>query len=253
MNDPKSMIAATYDRSAADFAALADYLVYRHLAAPLAARLRGLKGTVLDVAGGAGALARQLERAVVVDISLGQLLHGTVEAKVAGDAEALPFRDDAFAAAGSAFGINHFPRPEVAVAEMGRVAPVVGLVTWARPADAYAPKEIVLDTVARHAGRSRTDAGDLIEEMTEAMGSVAALRGVLKGAGLAAEEVEEIAVDVPWPGVAQFVDYRLAMTGVGHLVDDPDAVRAEAAAAIARLPAAALEWRPRLVVAIGRR
>ena len=63
-----------------------------------------------------------------------------------------------------------------------RVAPVVGLLTWARPEEHYAPKQIVLDAVERHAGRFRTEAGDLIDEMTDATGSVVAVTGLLEGA-----------------------------------------------------------------------
>lgn len=252
MSDPKSLIAAAYDRSAADFAEFAATLVYRHLSVPLVERLRAVNGLVLDVAGGTGALSHQLERALTLDISREQLLQSPVALKVVSDAESLPFSTDAFAAAASAFGINHFPHPDAAVGEMARVAPFVALTTWARPDAPYAPKEIALEVVRRHAGRSRTDAGDLIEEMTNATGSVGAIAGLLEGAGLSAE-VEEVAVEVPWPGVETFVDYRMTMTGVGDLIEDLDAARAEATAEIEKLPPSELEWRPRLVVGVGRR
>jgi ubiquinone/menaquinone biosynthesis C-methylase UbiE len=252
VSDPKSLIAAAYDRSAVEFAEYAAKLVYRHLSVPLAGRLRDLRGLVLDVAGGTGALAHQLDRVLTLDISLEQLLQNPVELKVVADAEALPFAADSFAASASAFGINHFPRPDRAVAEMARVAPIVGLATWARPDDPYPPKQIVLDAVERHAGRSRTEAGDLIEEMTEATGSVSAIEKLLDGAGLTSE-VEEITVEVPWPGADQFVDYRISMTGVLDAIEDVHELRAEVIAEIEELPAADLEWRPRLVVGLARR
>lgn len=175
MSDPKSLIAAAYDRSAADFAEYAAKLVYRHLSGPVAERLRDLPGLVLDVAGGTGALSHHLERVLTLDISRAQLLQNPVALKVVADAEALPFAPDSFAAAASAFGINHFPRPDTAVAEMARVAPVVALATWARPEDPYRPKKIVLDAVERHAGRARTAAGDLIDAMTDSTGSIPAI------------------------------------------------------------------------------
>jgi SAM-dependent methyltransferase len=246
----KALIAASYERSASDFAQFADTLVYRHLAAPLAARLEGTAGTILDVASGTGALARLLERPVASDISHGQLVHNPVELRVVADAEGLPFRARTFAAAVCAFGINHFPDARAAVSEMARVGSVVGLTTWVRPEAPYAPKEIVLDLVARHAGRSRTDAGDLVDELTKATGSVVAIETLLEGAGLSAE-VREIAVEVPWPGSAQFVDYRMSTTGVTSMLDDHDAVRREAIAAVDALPHAELAWSPRLVVGIG--
>jgi ubiquinone/menaquinone biosynthesis C-methylase UbiE len=252
VSDPKALIAAAYDRSAPEFAEYAAEPVYRHLSVPLAERLHDAGGLVLDVAGGTGALAHQLQRAVTLDISMEQLLQNPIDLKVVADAEVLPFRADSFAAAASAFGINHFPDPGAAVREMARVAPVVGLLTWARPDAPYAPKQIVLDAVERHAGRSRTEAGDLIEEMTNATGSVEAVTALLEGVGLHAE-VEEIAVQVPWPGTELFVDYRMSMTGVTDMIEDVDEVRAEAIAAIEALHEAQLEWRPRLVIGVGRR
>ena len=90
-------------------------------------------GPVLDVAAGSGALGRLLPVAVALDLSAAQLRHNPLGARLQGDAERLPFRDDSFAAAGCAFGINHFPDPAAAVAEMARVAPLVGVLTWARP------------------------------------------------------------------------------------------------------------------------
>lgn len=252
MADPKALIAAAYDRTAAEFAELSAKLVYRHLSVPVAERLHDVHGLVLDVAGGTGALAHQLEHPLTLDISLEQLLQNPIDSKVVADAEALPFRSDAFAAAASAFGINHFPDPQAAVTEMARVAPVVCLLTWARPEDRFAPREIVFDVVQRHAGRSRTEAGDLIDEMTNATGSVDAVRRLLEAAGLHTE-VEEIAVEVPWPGVEKFVDYRMSATGVTDLIDDPAAARSEAIAEIEALPEAELRWRPRLVLGMGRR
>jgi ubiquinone/menaquinone biosynthesis C-methylase UbiE len=50
-----------------------------------------------------------------------------------GDATKRLFSEAHDTAAGCAFGINHFPDPAAAVAEMARVAPLVGLLTWARP------------------------------------------------------------------------------------------------------------------------
>ena len=252
MTDPKAVIAAAYDRTAAEFAELSAKLVYRHLSVPLAERLHDVDGLVLDVAGGTGALAHQLESPLTLDISLEQLLQNPIESRVVADAEALPFRSDAFAAAASAFGINHFPNPEGAIEEMARVAPVVGLLTWVRPEDRFAPKEIVFDVVQRHAGRSRTEAGDLIDEMTNATGSVDAVRGLLGAAGLDAE-VEEIVVEVPWPGAEKFVDYRMSATGVTDMIGDVPAARSEALEEIEALPEADLRWRPRLVLGIGRR
>jgi ubiquinone/menaquinone biosynthesis C-methylase UbiE len=247
----KRIIAESYDLSAAGFSNFADRLVYSYLAAPLADALREVTGAILDVACGTGALGRLLKDVVETDISYAQLARNAMPLRVAADAERLPFTEEAFAGAACAFGINHFPDPLAAVREMARVAPIVGLTTWQRPDDLFEPKEIVLETIAAHAGGARTEAGELVDEMTQAMGSVGALEDVLAGADLA-PEVDTVRVEVPWPGPDAFIDYRLSMIGVLGGLIDPDAVRAEAKRRIETLPDDRVRWRPRLVIGIGR-
>src|SRR4029453_10424900 len=169
----------------------------------------GPGGPVLDVAAGSGALGRLLPDAVALDLSAAQLRHNPLAARLQGDAERLPFRDDAFAAAGCAFGINHFPDPGAALAEMARVAPLVGVLTWTRPEAPYLPKQAVMEVLARRAGSDRTLVGTLADERGERVGPPAAVRSLLEGAGLR-PDVREVRVDLPWPGAAAFVDYRLA-------------------------------------------
>jgi SAM-dependent methyltransferase len=248
----RRLFAEAYDAAAASFARSADRLVYSYLARPLARALAEAGGPVLDVAAGSGALGRLLPAAVAIDLSAGQLRHNPLPARLQGDAERLPFRDDAFAAAGCAFGINHFPDPAAALTEMARVAPLVGVLTWVRPEAAYRPKQAIMEVVARHAGSDRTAAGVLADELGERVGSPAAVRVLLDGAGLR-PEVAEVSVELPWPGAAAFVDYRLATVGVAGLVADPAIVRREAIAAVAALPPDALPWSPRLVLGVGRR
>jgi SAM-dependent methyltransferase len=248
----KRLFADAYDAAAASFARSADRLVYTYLARPLARALAGAGGPFLDVAAGSGALGRLLPGAVALDLSAAQLRHNPLAGRLQGDAERLPFRDDAFAAAGCAFGINHFPDPGAALAEMARVAPLVGVLTWTRPEAPYLPKQAVMEVLARRAGSDRTLVGTLADELGERVGSPAAVRSLLEGAGLR-PDVREVRVDLPWPGAAAFVDYRLATIGVAGLVDDPAAVRREAIAAVAALPPDTLPWTPRLVLGVGRR
>ncbi|HYN16893.1 MAG TPA: methyltransferase domain-containing protein, partial [Actinomycetes bacterium] len=209
----KRLFADAYDAAAAGFARSADRLVYTYLARPLARALAQAGGPVLDVAAGSGALGRLLPGAVALDLSAAQLRHNPLPARLQGDAERLPFRDGSFAAAGCAFGINHFPDPGAALAEMARVAPLVGVLTWARPEAPHRPKLAVQEVVARNAGSDRTAAGILADELGERVGSPAAVWALLDGAGLR-PDVTEVAVDLPWPGAAAFVDYRLATVGV---------------------------------------
>jgi SAM-dependent methyltransferase len=249
----KHELASAYDRAAPAFADDADP-VYVLLNRPLADALARLSGRTLDVAAGSGALGRLLPATVAVDISSGQLAHNPTALKVRGDAEWLPFRDGAFAAAGCAFGINHFPDPVAATAEMGRVAPVVGLLTWVRPEPPYAPKQIVNDVLVRRAGRARTDVGALLDDLGNAVGSAEAVGDLLRGAGLRSD-ARVIEVDVPWPGVDAWLAYRLGIPTAAGLVSDDDQphVRREVAAAIATLSPAELLWRARLVLGLGRR
>lgn len=83
---------------------------------------------LLDVASGPGVLtaeaANRYARPVGVDLSprmieLAQRLHPAIEYREA-DVENLPFPDCAFDAVVCAFGLGHFPRPELAVAECVR-------------------------------------------------------------------------------------------------------------------------------------
>lgn len=247
----KGRIAAGYDCIADGFAGTADLHVYRFLAAPLARALAGVAGRVLDVASGTGALARQLGDVVALDLSGAQLAHNPVRPRVQADAEALPFPDASFAAAACAFGVNHFPDPAAAVAEMARVAPLVGVLTWERPERVFAPKQTVLDLLAARVGHHRTELGLALDSMGDTVGSVAAITALLTQAGLVAD-VRTVTPELPWPGPEAFVDYRLSLPGVASLVEgDPD-FRREAISAVAALPAAACRWRPRLVLGLGR-
>lgn len=248
----KELVGHDYHVSAASYARYAEPLVYRFLCSPLVDALDSPEGPTLDVASGTGALGRLLPQAVAVDLAHGQLVLNPLACKVLGDAERLPFRDSAFAAAGCAFGLAHFPDPAVAAAEMARVAPVVGLLTWARPETPFEPKRIVLAAIERHAGVQRTPAGSIVDEMGERVGSEEVVENLLRTAGLDARAYT-VEVEVPWPGTDAFIRYRLSLTGVSAIVTDPAAVMEEAAAGISRVPPEALRWRPRLVLGIGRR
>jgi SAM-dependent methyltransferase len=83
---------------------------------------------LLDVATGPGALAAEAAnrgaRAVGIDLSpqmieLARRLYPAIEFREA-DVEHLPFVDESFDAIVCAFGLGHFPRPELAVAESVR-------------------------------------------------------------------------------------------------------------------------------------
>jgi ubiquinone/menaquinone biosynthesis C-methylase UbiE len=251
-SDTKRLVATAYDRSASGFAGAADRVVYRYLARPLIDAVGAVQGAVLDVAAGAGAAGRHFHDTVALDLSMGQLRHNPARRRVRADAERLPFRADSFAAAVCVFGINHFPDPAAAVREMARVAPVVGMATWARPELPYAPKTIVLNTLERHAGRYRSTMGEIVDSLGDRVGSVAAVAGMLERARLNSG-VEAVTVTIPWPGTEAFLDYRLSMATTASLVADECAVRLEAAAAIASLAEDDLDWHASVIVGVGQR
>ena len=94
---------------------------------------------LLDVASGPGTLtaeaANRGARAVGVDLSpqmieLAKRLYPAVEYREA-DVEHLPFPDHTFDAVVCAFGLGHFPRPELAVAECVRTLTVNGRIAFA--------------------------------------------------------------------------------------------------------------------------
>jgi SAM-dependent methyltransferase len=248
----KRMVTAAYDATAEGFAGAADRLVYRHLAGPLVDAVGVVDGPVLDVAAGSGAAGRRFTDAVALDLSMGQLRHNPAPRRVLADAERLPFRHNSFGAAVSVFGINHFPDPGSAVAEMARVAPVVAVATWARPERPFAPKQVVGDVLARHAGRTRSPVGEVVDALSEQVGSIEAVTALLSGAGLE-PAVEQATVVVPWPGIEAFLDYRLSMASTAGLVADAETLRREATAALEALPDGELEWHAVLIVGVGRR
>ena len=246
----KSAIAAAYDAAAIQYAELADRPVYRRLARPLVDVLAPHGGPLLDVAAGTGALGRWCRDVVSVDLSVGQLAHNPSRRRVLADAERLPFRDDAFQAAGCAFGINHFPDPAAAVREMARVAAVVGVLTWLRPAPYYAPKAVLDELLRRHLGRSRSPVGAAVDQLGDAVGSAQAVRALLADTGLVCR-VNEIVINVPWPGLDAYLDYRLGMPSTK--TGDHTAIRAQAAALISELPDHQLPWHAALVLGVGTR
>ena len=250
----KARVASDYDGSAEAFARSA-HAVYARLAEPLVAAAAVRPGEkVLDLATGTGAVAGRLAGAVVgLDVSAEQLRHNPLDDKHLGAAEDMPFADSSFDVVVCGFGINHFARPRVALDEVRRVLKPGGrlaLSTWGRPQPGYAPKDIVLRALERHAGRSRTSAGETVDALSERVGTVDALSALLAEAGFwgVHATIEEVAV--PWPGAEAFVDYRLAMLGARAMLP-PGAegqLRREVADALGMLSSAQLHWLPQVIV-----
>ena len=88
--------------------------------------------------------------------------------------------------------------------------------------------------------------------MSIEVGSEPVLAALLTSAGLEAT-VSMITASVPWPGAAEFVDYRLSMLGSLATEADLAQLRNDAVDAVAALPSEALSWEPQLVLGVGRR
>lgn len=253
--DHRTRVAQAYQRSAGAFARAADPLLYRILAEPLVEAVRavpgGRLGPVLDVAAGAGAFGRAFADVVALDVAAGQLVENPARRRVIGDVESLPFRSDSFAVAGCAFGINHLLDPGCAVVEMARVAPVVAVSTWLRPDRPFAPKRAVEVALERQVGSGRTELGGVLDGIIERIGSVGAVARLFDAAGLDADVIAT-QVEIPWPGVDSFVDYRVGMPTTPDPTD-LDALRDAVARALAGWSTEALTWRPGLIVAVGTR
>jgi len=250
-----AMVASEYDSSAEGFARSA-HAIYARLATPLVKAAAVRPGErVLDIATGTGAVGAQLDGAVVgLDVSAEQLRQNPLVNKRVGSAEHLPFSRSSFDVVVCGFGINHFARPLIALQEVRRVLAPGGrlaLSTWLRPQSGYAPKDIVLSALERHAGRSRTPAAEVIDALSERVGSADALAALLAEAGFTAVQVTVVGVEVPWPGAEMFVDYRLAMLGAGSMlsVDAEGDLRREVGDALGTLSPAQLHWLPQVLVA----
>jgi SAM-dependent methyltransferase len=120
-----------------------------------------------------------------------------------GDAEALPYLPDAFAAAVSNFGIHHIPRPSRAVAEIHRVLWPGGgfaFTTWALPAENIAWR-LLFDAIRRHgdpdAAKAPPPGGNL--------GSVAAALNLLCDAGFTAVRAAPVRREWLLPNAASLI------------------------------------------------
>ena len=230
--------------------------IYARLAEPLVRAARVQPGErVLDVATGTGAVGAQLIGAVVgLDVSTEQLRQNPLIDKRVGTAERMPFADSTFDVVVCGFGINHFARPLAALGEARRVLVPGGrlaLSTWLRPQPGYAPKDITMAALKRHAGRSRTPASEAVDALSELVGSADALSALLSGGGFSAVRVTVEPVDVGWLGAEAFIDYRLAMLGAGSMLpSDAEAeLRREVGDAVKGLSPAQLHWLPQVLVA----
>jgi len=214
-------LATTYHAFFAPVTALA--------ANPLLDALRLRRGALLlDVATGPGGLAAEAAnrgaRPVGVDLSprmieLARQFHPSIDFHEA-DVEHLPFADDTFDAVVCAFGLGHFPRPEIAVAECVRTLRAGGRVAfswWDDPAR-HRIQAIFREAIAEVGVSVPPDVpqGHNVHRFS----STGELLQLLKGAKLIDVAVEEHAMTYSVPDTE-----TLWRGGVGGLVLTGSAIR----------------------------
>lgn len=167
---------------------------------------------LLDVPTGSGALAAEASRrgasVIGVDISSGMIAHARkrhagIEFRIA-DVEHLPVADAVLDAVVCAFGLGHFPYPEIAVAECMRTLKPGGRIafTWWDASDRQRVQGLIRDAVAEVGAKL---SGVLpASHSSMRFTNLGEFRRLLEGAGLADIAIEE--------------------HGATHLVPDVDAL-----------------------------
>lgn len=176
---------------------------------PLAGR------SVLDLGSGTGAGSRAALRVgahvVATDLTVDMLLVDRDERPpaTAGDATALPFRDDAFDVVLAPFCLNHLVDPAVGVREAGRVAPVLVASTYA--ADDDHPAKEAVEVALGEFGWTRPDWYGVVKAAMAAWGTVDAAAEAVERGGLRRVAIEHRVVPFDELGPIDMVAWRTGM------------------------------------------
>ena len=207
--------------------------IYDRLAAIVVERCPTLDATslVLDLGAGTGAATRAIQRTgaqvVAFDAAFGMLAHGRRDSvSCLGDANRLPFTDDAFTAVIAAFSLNHLATPAVAMREAARVTIDHGMIL----ASAYAiddnhPAKSAVDDAARAAGWAEPSwYGELRREAMPQLSTVDRAIAVAQSAGLLDANAEVVRVAFPELTPHELVAWRLGMAHLAPFVNslEPD-------------------------------
>ncbi len=213
-------IRAAYGR-AADGWASGPATVYRHLALALVAAagmpLTGRR--VLDLGAGTGVASEVLSdldaRPTAVDLTVEMLRHRRQHRPpaVAGNAQALPFRDAAFDAVVAACCLNHVPDLTRALRECRRVTDSAGLVLASSfPNGADHPAKAVVEEVLTRFGYQRPDWYAAFKaRIAEPSGDPDTFARAAIDAGLEEVTVDQLDVEVGLDDPHTAVQWRLNM------------------------------------------
>jgi SAM-dependent methyltransferase len=207
--------------------------IYDELAAVVVTRARALDDTslVLDLGAGTGAATRAIRRTgaavLALDASFGMLAHGDADsAPCVGDANTLPFRDEAFTAVVAAFSLNHIATPVVALREAARVVRDRGsVVVSAYASDDDHPAKRAVDDAARSAGWSEPSwYRDLRDRAMPQLSTVDRALDAADRAGLANARAEVVRVGFPGLTPDDLVAWRLGMAHLAQFMHglEPD-------------------------------
>ena len=224
---PVNDLRTAYDCGGAAWASGAS-LLYDRLAVRIiqTSELQLCDALVLDAGAGTGAVSRALAQAqalpVALDISADMLAHAgdaPVHA-VVGDILSLPFPDDTFDAAVSAFAISHVGAPERALAEMGRVVrpsgPVVASVFGAAPPSVA--KDVIYEVAMKYGYEPPAWYVHLKNGTEPLSNTPERLMSVAHSGGFADAVVTDIAIDSGLETAEQVVAYRTGMAQLAPFV-----------------------------------
>jgi SAM-dependent methyltransferase len=171
--------------------------------------------SVLDLGSGTGDGSRAARAAgadvVATDLAVDMLRidqRGRPPA-AAGDALALPFRNDAFDVVLAPFSLNHLDDPSLGVLEAARVAPRLLASTYA--ADDDHPAKAAVETALVEAGWERPDWYSKVKAVMARWGTVPAVTAVIHDGGLEPVRVERQEISFPDLGPNDMVAWRLGL------------------------------------------
>ncbi|HEV3227083.1 MAG TPA: class I SAM-dependent methyltransferase [Acidimicrobiales bacterium] len=170
---------------------------------------------VLDLGSGTGEGSRAAlavgATVIAADLALDMLRFGR-EARppaAAGDAIALPFRDDAFEAVLAPFSLNHLHDPAQGVREAGRVGRRLVASTYAAGDDH--PAKAAVEHALSDVGWSRPAWYSQVRGSMASWGTVAAATAVVERGGLTPERVERLDIGFDDFGPRELVAWRMGL------------------------------------------